>query len=948
MKSILFAFFLILAHSVVFAQTTPLVYTILTSDLNRPGAGAEQWNGYNIVNIPTQGTNTPRLDAYWRFQWIDIQPSNASGPGLNMNWTIFDGQVQNAINNGQAFNFGIMQNCCTGPSLSGVGGPANCVYPAALHTLMQGEATRDWNNGGGWYENSNSPNWITWFRALHQAVYAHIQSTSFKGVPFKNVVKRIDIRIAGDFGEQAVLSNPPAGVTPTVATFDTLVNAVSNSYPDIYCTSLIGAFAAGVYGFTPAAAGAYALQKRNLAGATGWRWDSWGWTDGIYHSALENNSNVVSGYRFDTAIMNRHKYAPVGGEPADLGQAGNFADLPVRVAQYGAEEFGNGNLDQNNPPNATIQNNFRAAAKAAGYRLVLMPGGSTTTAPASGGPFSIIQHWQNQGGAVPYDNWTITYDLRATQISVPAFTGTSSFNPRLFTSGGVDNVVTDNFTLTNVPAGTYQLNMTVKDPLGYRSPMPVFITNTQQADGSYIIQQNIVVTSSGAVANAGPNQTIVITSATVSGSASTGATSYLWTRISGPNTPTITTPTAVSTTITGMITGTYVFQLAINGGSSGQLIDQIQIIVNAPPVQANAGNNQTITLPTNSATLNGSGSTGATTYAWTQTAGPNSAGITTPTAVSTTVTGLIQGTYTFQLSINSGASTSTVNVTVLPAPLPVANAGASQTITAPTASVTVDGSGSSGTITSYLWSMDSGPNQATFGTATTVSTTVNGLIPGTYVIRLTLNGGAVFDTMRIYVNPSPPPIPTGQTIITNQLPANSPNGTQKDAEGGGLVGIELGAKFRSTVSGVVLGIRFYKTQGNTGTHIGELYSYPGGVLLGQATFLNETPTGWQYAIFNTPIAIAANTTYVTAYFSPNGFYRSTNFGLNTAIVNSPLTLLANGTDGPNGLFKYTNTSAFPNNNFQSSNYWVDILFSAGTFIPCNCHPRYKGQKTIIQ
>ena len=74
------------------------------------------------------------------------------------------------------------------------------------------------------------------------------------------------------------------------------------------------------------------------------------------------------------------------------------------------------------------------------------------------------------------------------------------------------------------------------------------------------------------------------------------------------------------------------------------------VFTNTTTITANAGANQTITLPTSTVTLNGSGSTGTiTSYAWTLVSGPNTPTITTPTTVSTTVTGLIQGTYVFQL-----------------------------------------------------------------------------------------------------------------------------------------------------------------------------------------------------------------------------------------------------------------------------------------------------------
>lgn len=84
-------------------------------------------------------------------------------------------------------------------------------------------------------------------------------------------------------------------------------------------------------------------------------------------------------------------------------------------------------------------------------------------------------------------------------------------------------------------------------------------------------------------------------------------------------------------------------------------------------VTANAGPDQTITLPTSSATLNGTASIGATTYLWTKISGPGATTILNNTTATPTVTGLQQGVYVFQLSINSGASTSTMHVTVNPA-----------------------------------------------------------------------------------------------------------------------------------------------------------------------------------------------------------------------------------------------------------------------------------------
>jgi hypothetical protein len=137
-------------------------------------------------------------------------------------------------------------------------------------------------------------------------------------------------------------------------------------------------------------------------------------------------------------------------------------------------------------------------------------------------------------------------------------------------------------------------------------------------------------------------------------------------------------------------------------------------------------------------------------------------------------------------------------------------------------------------------------------------------------------------------------------------------------------GIELGVKFRSAIAGDITGIRFYKTSGDAGTHIAQLYN-SGGILLASATFLNETDSGWQQALFTPAIPIAADTTYIAAYFSSLGNYIFTHYGLKSAITNGPLTALADGIDGINGIFKYTNTPNLPDSGYLSNNYWVDVI-----------------------
>jgi beta-lactam-binding protein with PASTA domain len=134
--------------------------------------------------------------------------------------------------------------------------------------------------------------------------------------------------------------------------------------------------------------------------------------------------------------------------------------------------------------------------------------------------------------------------------------------------------------------------------------------------------------------------------------------------------------------------------------------------------------------------------------------------------------------------------------------------------------------------------------------------------------------------------------------------------------------VELGVKFRSDVAGTVRGVRFYKHSTNTGTHTGTLWSSTG-TKLATATFTGETASGWQQVTFPTPVAIAANTTYVVSYHTNVGRYSyNSAYFASSGVDNGPLHALA----GANGVYRYGTISAFPTSSFNSTNYWVDVVF----------------------
>jgi hypothetical protein len=210
-----------------------------------------------------------------------------------------------------------------------------------------------------------------------------------------------------------------------------------------------------------------------------------------------------------------------------------------------------------------------------------------------------------------------------------------------------------------------------------------------------------------------------------------------------------------------------------NQGATGT--DSVTITVNPAaniPPTATAGSSQTITLPTNTITLSGSGKDSDGTissYQWTKASGPSSYVITNPLSAVTSVSNLVEGIYVFELTVtdDKGATgTDTIQVAVnksnttvtIPAPniAPVVNAGNDTTVLSPVNSIVLNGSANDidGKIIGYLWTQLSGPSQSNILTNNTASTTVSNLIAGTYEFELkaTDNDGAEGrDTVKVTI-----------------------------------------------------------------------------------------------------------------------------------------------------------------------------------------------------
>jgi hypothetical protein len=161
---------------------------------------------------------------------------------------------------------------------------------------------------------------------------------------------------------------------------------------------------------------------------------------------------------------------------------------------------------------------------------------------------------------------------------------------------------------------------------------------------------------------------------------------------------------------------------------------------------------------------------------------------------------------------------------------------------------------------------------------------------------------------------TPPPPPTDSLWSLTNTPANL---STTDS-----LSVELGVKFTSTVAGQIAGIRWYKPANSTVTHTGTLWS-ASGTKLTSGTFSGETASGWQTLTFATPISINANTTYVASIHTTHYAWDQSPSVNSYAAAHSSPPLAAPVSAG---VYTYGSSSLFPTSSWQSSNYWVDVLF----------------------
>ncbi|XP_053123169.1 dyslexia-associated protein KIAA0319-like protein homolog [Hemicordylus capensis] len=236
----------------------------------------------------------------------------------------------------------------------------------------------------------------------------------------------------------------------------------------------------------------------------------------------------------------------------------------------------------------------------------------------------------------------------------------------------MQGVRTSTLQLSAMREGDYTYQLTVTDSAGHQSTAEVTV----------IVQPE---NNKPPKADAGPDKelTLPVDSTTLDGSKSSDdqkITSYLWEKTQGPDGVRLENANSSIVTVTGLEVGTYEFTLTVKDERNLQSRSSVNVVVteeiNKPPVAKIAGN-VVLTLPTNTAELDGSRSTddkGIVTFLWTRDESSPAAGEVLNNSHHHPVlflSNLVEGTYTFHLKVTDAkgeSNTDRATVEVKPDP----------------------------------------------------------------------------------------------------------------------------------------------------------------------------------------------------------------------------------------------------------------------------------------
>jgi len=469
-----------------------------------------------------------------------------------------------------------------------------------------------------------------------------------------------------------------------------------------------------------------------------------------------NNQSATAGSAFALPLsvtVTSSNSEPVNGgqvtfTPPGSGASAAIAGNPATISSDAATS---GTVTANTTAGGPYTVAAGAAGVATGVNFSLTNTGTTVSA--------INRASTNPACANSSVSWTVTFAASVTGVTASNFSLTGG------TGASITNVTGSGTTWT-VTAGTG----TAAATLGLNLTNATGISPT--VTGLPFTGQTYTVSGLPTTANAGTDQTLCATSATLAANTATVGTGA-WSIVSGAG-GSITTPSSPTSGFTGVAGTTYTLRWTISNSPCTASTDDVVITLTANPTTANAGPDQTVcatsaTLAANTATIG--------TGAWSIVSGTGGS-ITTPASPTSAFTGTAGTTYTLRWTISNSpctASTDDVIITLRANPT-TANAGPDQTLCATSATLAAN----TATIGTGAWSIVSGAG----GTVTTPASPTSGFTGTagtTYTLRWTISNSpctASTDDVVITLRANPTTSNAGpdQTICATSatLAANTP------------------------------------------------------------------------------------------------------------------------------------------------------------------------------
>ncbi|MFZ6024177.1 MAG: PKD-like domain-containing protein [Bacteroidota bacterium] len=288
----------------------------------------------------------------------------------------------------------------------------------------------------------------------------------------------------------------------------------------------------------------------------------------------------------------------------------------------------------------------------------------------------------------------------------------------------------------------------------------------------------ITVLPAVTTANAGTDTHVCFTTATILSAITPTNGTGTWTVVPGaPSVVSFTNANNPNSTVNGLVVGTYQFVWTISNGTCADSRDTVSITVDPQTIPGTLSASNTVCATSNNGTLTLAGFTGNILH-WEYSTDNGNTWTNVANITNTLNYSNLSTTTQYRASVQSGVCTpvyaNIITITVLPAVTP-ANAGSNQSICNVTG-ITLNGNNpTSGTGT---WSVLAGaPSNVTFTNAADPTTTVSGMVAGTYQFVWTISNGTCLDskdTMQVVIHP--PSVP-GNITAEATVCALSNNGT---------------------------------------------------------------------------------------------------------------------------------------------------------------------------